>query len=144
MDFRKDNISNISLMKTFNMGYDILEISIEKELNKLDTSIHDLFTPPLKWREITTFISAAVSLAERLFPEQGSGGSKLAFVMEVWDHYDKKYHLVDALDNLIDFRKILGIAFGTIVERFDSGVIRAIVEKIIIPLMVSKLFPHIG
>lgn len=131
-------------MKTFNMDFGILNVTIEKELNDLDTSIHDLFTPPLKWKEITTFITVAVSLAERLFPEHGSGGSKLAFVMEVWDHYDKKYHLVDTLDDLIDFRKFFGVAFGTIIEKFDSGVIRAIVEKIIIPLLVSKLFPHIG
>ena len=62
--------------------------------------------------------------------------------MEIWDYYDSKYRLIDTMDNLVDFRQIFGVLIGSIVEKFDSTVIRALIEKLVIPILVSKLFPH--
>lgn len=129
-------------LKTYDMDADILELSIGKQLDALDTSIADLIEPPLRWQDVTNFLTAVIKLAEQLFPNAGSGDKKKAFAMEVWEHYDEKYHLTEKLDNLIDFKKILGTAIGTVIEQFDSKVIVMIVEKILIPLLVARLFPH--
>ena len=123
-----------------------MDVTWEDKLNELleqfDTSIDDLLRPPLSWQEITTFISVAIMLAEEIFPSPGSGKDKLQLVMEIWDYYDSKYRLIDTMDNLVDFRQIFGVLIGSIVEKFDSTVIRALIEKLVIPILVSKLFPH--
>ncbi len=118
------------------------EDRLNEILEQFDSTLEDLIEPPIKWQEITAFISAAVILAEELFPDQGSGKEKLELVMEIWDHYDSKFQLVQNLDDLVDFRQIFGMLIGSVVERFDSAIIRALVERLIIPVLVSTIFPH--
>jgi len=114
---------------------------LKQKLEKLGVTIEDLFAPPFGWSEITIFLKAAIEIAEEFYPEADSGRTKLQLVMEIWDYYDTEYQLVEQLDDMVDFKKLLGSMLGTIVEQFDSTVIRAIVEQVIIPILVGQLFP---
>jgi len=115
---------------------------LEQNLSHMGVSVNELFTGPFKWTELTTFLRAGITLAEDAFPEDGNGQAKSLLVMALWDYYDKKYNLVQRIDDLVDFRKFLGTMIGTVIEQFDSAAIRGIIERIIIPTMVGLIFPN--
>lgn len=118
------------------------ESKLNEELLKLNTSIEQLFTGPFYWKELSTFLTAVITLAEITFTEPGSGETKTEFVMAIWHYYDGQYNLTKKFDDLVDFRKIVGTVIGTVVEMWDEKIMVMMVEKLLIPFLVGKLFPH--
>ncbi len=117
------------------------EDQLNQKLKQLDSSIEELFSGTFRWQELARFLEASVQLAEELFSQPGSGITKLEFVMAVWNHYKEDYELLEQLDNLINFRSILGVAIGTIVETWDERAMEMLIEKVLIPFIVGRLFP---
>jgi len=113
---------------------------LENKLRELGISVDELFTVPFRWEKLVEFLSACCSVAEEAYPN--SNVDKTELVMFIWKFYDTEYDITQKLDGLIDFKKIFGSAIGSIIEMFDEKVLVKIVELIIIPLLVAKLFPH--
>lgn len=65
------------------------------------------------------------------------------YIMALFDSLDAQYHLVDKLDKLIDFKKIFGSVIGTVIEKVDSAMIRALVKYVIIPVIISFISPKL-
>lgn len=59
------------------------------------------------------------------------------YLMSIFDSLDEQYHLIEKLDELIDFKKIFGKFLGSLVEKIDTSFIRAIIKYIIFPLILS-------
>jgi len=114
---------------------------LHEKLEQLNTSVEELFKEPFAWTEITVFLKAAIMVAEDFYPYPDTGVSKRELVMEIWYYYDTEYHLIVRLDEMVDLRKLLGKVVGTILEPFDETVMRAVIEQIIIPIIVSDVFP---
>ena len=115
---------------------------LKKKLAELGFTIEDLFKKPFSIEEIFHFLKAAIEVAENLFPEPGTGPAKLEIVMEMWDFYDAEYHLIDKIDELVDFKKMLGIAIGTVIEIWDGKALRYLIENFAIPELVKIIFPN--
>ena len=110
-------------------------------LSELDAKVTNLLVPPFSWHEIVAFLTAAMTVAEDLFPEAENGVNKKSLVMAIWNHYEKQYKLIEKLDSLVDFTKILGHPVGDLVEMWDGTILRKLLEDVIIPVMVSFIFP---
>ena len=115
---------------------------LKKKLAKLGFTIEDLFKEPFTIEEIFHFLKSAIEVAENLFPEPGTGPKKLEIVMEMWDFYDEEYGLIQKIDDLINFKKMLGIAIGTVVEIWDGKALRYLIEQFAIPQLVKIIFPN--
>lgn len=115
---------------------------LREKLAEFGITIEQLFTFPFAWEEIVYFLKAAIEVAEKLYPASGTGPSKLELVMEMWNYYDEKYGLINQLDELIDFRKMLGMVVGGVVEVWDSRAMRYLVEHVLIPQLVKLVFPN--
>ena len=114
---------------------------IDLALSELDDSIKELITGDFAWQEVTTFLKKSIQVAERLLPLPGSGVDKKALVMSVWDYYDEQYQLTEKMDRLIEFEKIIGKPLGAIFEIWDGRIIKNVIEYILIPFLVSLVFP---
>lgn len=110
-------------------------------LREFDDSIVELVNGQFRWQEATEFLKKGITVAEELVPETGSGSDKNALVMSLWAHYDEDFDLTRKLDELIEFEKIIGKPLGTVFEIWDRTVIKNVIEHILIPLLVSLLFP---
>jgi len=113
--------------------------AIDEKLKQLDQSIEALFTPPFEIKEVSTFLSAAIKVADDLLAD-GTEEDKIALVMEMWDYYDNEYNLVQKLDDAVDFKDLLGSVIGGAVEQVDGLGIRMLVEKLLIPILVKAIY----
>ena len=113
---------------------------LKKKLANLGFKIEDLFSPPFALEEIIHFLKAAIEVAEDLFPEPGTGPQKSEIVMEIWDFYDAEYELIQKL--LVDFKKMLGLAVGSVIEIWDSKALRYLIENLAVPQLVKLVFPN--
>ena len=116
-------------------------VNLRKAIVLLNDDAIKLFSVKVTWEKITAFIASILKVCESLYQEVGQGENKLALAMQIWNHFDEQYKLIQALDNLIDLRKILGSVIGTVAEIWDAKILEAVIESILIPAMVSILFP---
>ena len=124
------------------MNPEELQERVDQALNELDEAVEELFGGEFDWRELTRFLSEAIDVANMIFPEDAPEDDKTALVMEVWKHYDKDYNLTQKIDDLIPFEKVLGKPVGSVFEIWDGTVLKNLVERILLPLLASVIYPE--
>jgi hypothetical protein len=89
------------------------------------------------WPVMSATLSDIVIYAQTIPPTKREIIDLREYIMFVFDSLDAKYHLLEKLDALIDFKKIFGSFFGGMIEKVDSAALRAVVKYIIVPLLLS-------
>ena len=83
----------------------------------------ELFSGEFHLREIFDLVASLVRAAEAVITAPGSGADKHQLVREAFDYFDRKYRIIDRIDDLIPLPFFL--------EPFDGPVIRKVVDFLI-------------
>lgn len=95
-----------------------------KEANQLGKDWDELFSGKFKVTEIFNLVATLVRLAEAIITVPQSGADKHKLVRDAFNWFDKKYDLLDRVDDLIPLPFFL--------EPWDGPVIRKVVDFLII------------
>jgi len=97
---------------------------ILKRADRIEYGWGELFSGKFRLREISALIHALVEFAEAVVTAPASGDEKHRLVREAFDYFDRKYHIVDRIDDMITLPFFL--------EPFDGKIIRTVVDFLIV------------
>ncbi len=123
----KKNSQQIEQIKQMTSG-DLKALLIEKGEEFIE-GLADLWKDGISPLEICNLISALVEGVEALISESGKGELKHAVVRDTFSHFDRKYHLVDRIDNAIRLPFWL--------EMIDGYIIRSSIHLLISQAVVT-------
>ena len=83
----------------------------------------ELFSGKFHIQEVFNLVSSLVKTAESIITAPTSGESKHQLVQDAFDHFDKKYKIIDRIDDLIPLPFFL--------EAFDGPFLRKLVDFLI-------------
>ncbi|MCK9569437.1 hypothetical protein M0R72_10905 [Candidatus Pacearchaeota archaeon] len=127
------------------------KIDLSPLLPKIDEAVTAIITPPFQLGEVFTLIDTCGKLVIELLPLATKDEYEEA-LLYCWGYADGKYHLVDKMDEAVDFRElmkkilgsIIGIPVGVLAEVYDSRIFRGIVERGAVPKLASILADNVG
>ena len=97
--------------------------SILAELETVGKDWNELFSGQFHLQEIFDLVASLVKATEAVITAPGSGADKHQLVREAFDYFDRKYRIIDRIDDLIPLPFFL--------EPFDGPVIRKVVDFLI-------------
>ena len=83
----------------------------------------ELFSGQFHIREVFNLVSSLVRTAESIISSPNSGEDKHKLVREAFEYFDKKYRIIDRIDDLIPLPFFL--------EPFDGAFLRKLVDFLI-------------
>jgi len=83
----------------------------------------ELFSGEFRIQEVFDLVGSLVRAAEAVITAPQSGATKHRLVREAFDYFDRKYRIIDRIDDLIPLPFFL--------EPFDGPVIRKVVDFLI-------------
>jgi len=93
------------------------------EMETVGKDWKELFSGKIHIREVFNLVSSLVKTAESIITAPSSGESKHQLVQEAFDYFDKKYKIIDRIDDLIPLPFFL--------EPFDGPFLRKLVDFLI-------------
>jgi hypothetical protein len=140
-----NNIESLRILDSdgnvkFNISSDDWNKLLDESLSEFDLSLKDIFQAPFTIAKIVALVFCITKVVEVFITGIGQGATKKLFALALWDHYDKKYKLVENIDSEIDLTKSFGKFIGGILEKIDGNIIRFLIENIIIPVVTKLIF----
>jgi len=93
------------------------------EVEAARQDLQELFSGEFRIQEVFDLVGSLVRAAEAVITAPGSGADKHRLVREAFEHFDRKYRIIDRIDDLIPLPFFL--------EPFDGPVIRKVVDFLI-------------
>ncbi|NQT34547.1 hypothetical protein HQ587_05110 [bacterium] len=97
--------------------------SILAELETVGKDWNELFSGQFHLQEIFDLVASLVKATEAVITAPGLGADKHRLVREAFEYFDRKYRIIDRIDDLIPLPFFL--------EPFDGPVIRKVVDFLI-------------
>ena len=83
----------------------------------------ELFSGQFRLQEVFDLVGSLVRAAESVITAPESGADKHQLVHEAFDYFDREYHIVDRIDDLI--------ALPVFIEPFDGPLLRRVIDFLI-------------
>ena len=93
------------------------------EMEKVGEDWQELFSGEFHLQEVFNLVASLVKAAESVITAPGVGDEKHALVREAFEYFDKKYKIIDRIDDLIPLPFFL--------EPFDGPFLRKLVDFLI-------------
>ena len=97
--------------------------SILAEVEAARQDWQKLFSGEFRIQEVFDLVASLVKATEAVITAPQSGANKHRLVREAFEHFDREYHIIDRIDDLISLPFFL--------EPFDGPVIRKVVDFLI-------------
>ena len=97
--------------------------SILAELDAIGKDWNELFAGQFHLQEVFNLVASLVRAAEAVIIAPGSGAEKHRLVRDTFEHFDRKYRIIDRIDDLIPLPFFL--------EPFDGPFLRKLVDFLI-------------
>ena len=93
------------------------------EVKAVGKDWNELFTGKFRLQEVFDLVGSLVRAAESVITAPESGADKHQLVREAFDYFDREYHIIDRIDDLI--------ALPVFIEPFDGPLLRRVIDFLI-------------
>ncbi len=93
------------------------------EMESVGKDWQELFSGKFRIQEVFNLVSSLVRTAESIITAPSSGEAKHQLVREAFEYFDKKYKIIDRIDDLIKLPFFL--------EPFDGAFLRKLIDFLI-------------
>jgi len=93
------------------------------EMDAIGEDWNELFSGQFHLKEVFDLVASLVKVTEAVITAPGLGANKHQLVREAFEYFDRKYRIIDRIDDLIPLPFFL--------EPFDGPVIRKVVDFLI-------------
>ena len=93
------------------------------EVKAVGKDWNELFSGQFRLQEVFDLVGSLVRAAESIITAPESGADKHQLVHEAFDYFDREYHIIDRIDDLI--------ALPVFIEPFDGPLLRRVIDFLI-------------